>query len=192
MIKRLASHFRHWSRRTDASGIDAQSTLAPDAPFVAVGDVHGCHDALRALMTRMDRIAEGSETVIFVGDYIDRGPESRQVLTWLYELNQAYPEKAHCLMGNHERMMLDFIDDPVGRGEIWLRNGGLETLASFGVTLSRAEADTEVAVGVANALEAALPAGMLAWLRDLPLVWSSGNVHCTHAAMSPRRAPEEQ
>ena len=168
------------------------ASLAPAEPFFAVGDIHGCTAPLERLIDRMHQLAEGEETTVFVGDYVDRGPASRAVLEWLFEMTGSYPGKVICLMGNHERMMLDFIDDPAGRGAIWLHNGGLETLASFGVTLRKAEAEADVAVAMADALEAALPDGMLAWLRALPLHWTSGNVHCVHAAMSPRRGMAEQ
>jgi serine/threonine protein phosphatase 1 len=86
-------------------------------------------------------------------------------------------------------MLLDFIDDPLGDGARWLKYGGLDTLASYGIATTAA---TEDALDVANALEMALPDGMLAWLRDLPMRWSSGNVHCVHASMNPDKTPDAQ
>lgn len=192
MLHRLTSRIRNWRKGTATAPSYVKAPVMPDAPFFAVGDIHGCYEPLRALMARLDAVAEGSETIVFVGDYVDRGAQSRQVLEWLFDMNREHPEKVVCLMGNHERMMLDFIDDPAGRGAIWLKNGGLDTLASFGITLRQRDTDTDVAVEIANALEAALPTGMQDWLRTLPLRWSSGNVHCVHAALSPTRAPDDQ
>ncbi|MBM2294559.1 serine/threonine protein phosphatase [Sulfitobacter pseudonitzschiae] len=166
--------------------------LSPEAPFFAVGDIHGCKSILKNLMRRIDEVADGSENIVFLGDYIDRGLESQQVLIWLFELTQAFPDRVICLMGNHERMMLDFIDDPAGRGGYWLRHGGMDTLASFGVEWFSCKLDAIKSIEIANNLEAAMPEGMQDWLRSLPLKWVSGNMHCVHAAMSPLRPVEEQ
>ena len=192
MITRLKSQILGWARLRQSSAKPTAADLRPEQPFFAIGDIHGCADLLKAIMRRLDQVAEGPEPVVFVGDYIDRGRNSAQVLSWLFETQQDNPEQVICLMGNHERMLLDFIDDPAGRGAQWLRNGGIDTLASFGVALNSGEADTDAAVAIANALEKAMPAGLQDWLRGLPLIWSSGNVHCVHAALSPNRAPEEQ
>jgi predicted MPP superfamily phosphohydrolase len=192
VIQRLRSRIARWSTRNRAGTANAAARLAPEVPFFAVGDIHGCPDLLHRIIRAKDALAMGGEPVVFCGDYIDRGAGSAKVLTRLFDAQQTQPDQVICLMGNHERMMLDFIDDPAGRGAGWLRFGGLDTLASFGVSLRQQQTDAEVAVAIANALEAALPEGMLAWLRGLPLRWSSGNVHCVHAAMSPRRTAQDQ
>ncbi len=192
MLNRLTSRIRNWRKDRSTPSSYVKVPVMPDAPFFAVGDIHGCFAPLSALMARLDAMAKGPETIVFVGDYIDRGAHSRPVLEFLFRANKEHPNKVVCLMGNHERMMLDFIDDPAGRGAIWLQNGGLDTLASFGITLRQRDTDTDTAIEIANALEAALPAGMQNWLRALPLRWSSGNVHCVHAALSPARAPDDQ
>jgi serine/threonine protein phosphatase 1 len=95
-------------------------------------------------------------------------------------------------MGNHEQMLLEFIDDPVGRGLRWLRNGGTQTLTSFGLKGVTAEANAEDLKEIACAFEAALPDGLQVWLRALPLQWRSGNVVCVHAAMDPAQSPDAQ
>jgi serine/threonine protein phosphatase 1 len=189
---RLTSGIRGWFGKPRATQGVVPLDIAPERSFFAVGDIHGCPDLMDQITRKLEEVSEGQEQVVFVGDYVDRGAGSCKVLGWLFEVQQMHPGQAICLMGNHERMMLDFIDDPAGRGARWLRNGGLDTLASFGVQLRRADTDTDVAVEVANALEAAMPAGLQDWLRTLPLRWSSGNVHCVHAALSPRRAPDDQ
>ncbi len=170
----------------------ASVSLCPDSPFFAVGDIHGCAGQLNRLFDRLDEAALGQETCVFLGDYIDRGSQSREVLSQLYEISQLMSEKVVCLMGNHERMMLDFIDDPAGAGLLWLQNGGVETLASFGIAVRGGTMDTEASVQLADQLEAKLPAGLQDWLRALPMQWSTGNIYCVHAAMSPKRAPDDQ
>ena len=192
VLNRLTSGFQKLRRNKTVAPSTVKASVMPDAPFFAVGDIHACYAPLRTLMSELNAAAEGEETLVFIGDYIDRGGNAELVLSWLFELTQIHPDKVICLMGNHERMMLDFIDDPAGPGARWLRNGGLDTLASYGIALHQRQADADVAIEVANALEAALPAGLQDWLRALPLRWSSGNVHCVHAGMSPTRAPDDQ
>jgi len=188
----ITSWLNSWKKRNVADAEDAAVGFAPEAPFFAIGDIHGCAALLEKMLARMDAVATGEEACIFLGDYIDRGPKGREVLTRLFELSQARPDKVVCLMGNHERMMLDFIDDPAGAGLHWLQCGGVETLESFGVPVAQHSLDSSACVGMANQLEAALPTGLQDWLRSLPLQWSSGNMYCVHAAMSPKRRPDAQ
>lgn len=191
MFARVTSRIKNLIS-SDAEDLSKVSHLAPERPFVAIGDIHGCKVLLDKLLTEIGKSTPDDQDLIFLGDYIDRGPQSREVLAQIYELTQSEPEKVTCLMGNHERMMLDFIDDPAGEGLNWLRHGGLDTLASFGISSQGHALDSEACVELADQLEKALPDGLQAWLRGLPLQWSTGNVHCVHAAMSPRRAPNDQ
>lgn len=164
--------------------------LRPDAPFYAVGDIHGRVDLLTDLLARID--ADQDQRIVFLGDYVDRGPNSAATLRLLYALQQRRPDQIFCLMGNHERMMCDFIDDPLDRGAIWLRNGGLATLASYGITQIGTKPTADQMIEACDALEAALPADMAAWLTRLPLSWNSGNIWCAHAAMDPEVDPSRQ
>lgn len=95
--------------------------------LIAIGDIHGCRAALDALL---DVIAPGpDDTVVALGDYVDRGPDSRGVIDSLIDLGGR--TRLVGLLGNHEEMMLDV----VRRGEphhSWLRYGGVETLDSYG------------------------------------------------------------
>lgn len=168
------------------------ATLSPDQTFYAIGDIHGCDTLLTDLLTRVEGQKDTASPVVFLGDYVDRGPASAAVLSRLYALSREAPYPIICLMGNHEKMLLEFIDDPVGGGLRWLRNGGIETLKSFGLTGVTAKSDMEDLMEVADAFETALPDGLQAWLRALPLQWRSGNVVCVHAAMDPAREPEDQ
>lgn len=174
-------------------------TLHPDQDLVVIGDIHGAIGVLRDSFDRIDAkilakeiLAPEEPHVVFVGDYIDRGEQSAAVLQMLFELQRELDREVTCLMGNHERMMLDFIDDPVGRGADWLRNGGLQTLASYKIGGIREQPDVEELVEASSALETALLPGMLDWLRALPLQYRSGNVCVAHAGMDPHLAPEDQ
>jgi serine/threonine protein phosphatase 1 len=96
---------------------------------IAIGDIHGCLDALAALI---DAIGPGPEdTLITLGDHIDRGPDSRGVLDRLIALSR------HCrlvpLQGNHEELLLDALRD-ITTLRRWLTLGGVETLRSYGWT----------------------------------------------------------
>lgn len=165
--------------------VPSQPVIAPDEPFFAIGDIHGCLPQMQTLLAQLD----GPGPRIFLGDYVDRGPQSAQVLSELFTLQMENPDDVVCLKGNHEVMLLDFIDDPLGRGARWLKFGGLDTLASFGIA---ADAMADDGLDAALALERALPDGMLQWLRALPLRWSSGNMHCVHASMNPDKPPHKQ
>ncbi|MFG6661047.1 metallophosphoesterase family protein [Sulfitobacter sp. 915] len=192
MRRGITSWLKSWKKHDHVEVEGVPDDFAPEIPFFAVGDIHGCAGLLDAMLLQLEAAASGDETRVFLGDYIDRGSDSRGVLMRIWGLSQEHPDKVVCLMGNHERMMLDFIDDPAGTGAEWLRFGGVETLRSFGISTESRELDSAASIDLANALEAALPAGMQEWLRGLPLQWSSGNMHCVHAAMSPKRHAKSQ
>lgn len=160
----------------------------PDVAVGIVGDVHGCLSLLKGLCDQLDT----EEHIVFVGDYIDRGEDSAGVLTWLQRVQQTYPTQVTCLMGNHEAMMLDFLDNPERRGPRWLAYGGLQTLASFGVHGAREIMRSEELVATRDRLQQAMPEGMETWLRSLPTSWSSGNLWVVHAAADPAVSMSEQ
>ena len=94
-----------------------------------IGDIHGEIDLLDSLLRAI--LKHDPDQLIFLGDYIDRGPHSRQVVDRIMELDVP----AACLMGNHELMMLSAYEDSPGvynPMELWYRNGGEATLQSFG------------------------------------------------------------
>jgi len=93
----------------------------------AIGDIHGCLKALKALLGKLP-LRKGDE-IVFLGDYIDRGPESRGVVEFL--LRERTPQW-HFLRGNHEQLILDWLetDDPAASSN-WLINGGTETLKTY-------------------------------------------------------------
>ena len=93
-----------------------------------IGDIHGCLAPLKALMAKLPLRRE--DELLFIGDYIDRGPDAKGVVDYVLELRKSCPGKVICLTGNHEWMLLNHLDgsDTVS----WLLNGGEATLASYG------------------------------------------------------------
>lgn len=173
-----------------------QVEMTPSRLFYAIGDVHGCLDQMLAALDRVDDDIEAQRiddpVLVFLGDYVDRGPKSAQVLEELVQLSLSNPDDVICLMGNHERMLLDFLDTPLKAGPRWLRNGGIETLASFGIKGVTQESNQEQLYEACEELWDALPEGTEPWLRNLPLQWSSGNLHCVHAALDPSHPITQQ
>lgn len=89
-----------------------------------IGDIHGCLTPLQRLL---DKIAPGpDDKLVFIGDYIDRGPQSREVV----EFARGLPGPSTFLIGNHEKMLLDYLDGK--HRSLYLVNGGEETLRSYG------------------------------------------------------------
>lgn len=155
--------------------------IRPDQPFFAVGDVHGCIGLLEKLLESMKASGPGLP-IIFVGDYVDRGEDSADVLRKLHQMHQDPSSNVICLAGNHEDMFLKFLDDPEKHGERWLRYGGLQTLASFGIQLDKGPGAMRQ---MSEACAEAMGGSMVSWLRDLPTSWQTGNVAVVHASADP-------
>lgn len=165
--------------------------LVPERPFAAVGDIHGRADLLRDLVGQLGAQAGTDWPLVFLGDYIDRGEHSAAVLAHLQELQAGgWPGEMICLMGNHEAMMLEFLEHPEEAGRRWLRNGGAHTLVSFEVPLPGPA--PEALCEARDALRAALGPATEAWLRALPLCFRSGNVFAAHAGADPQTPLEAQ
>jgi serine/threonine protein phosphatase 1 len=126
---------------------------------------------------------------IFLGDYVDRGPNSKDVLEILMS-EPALGGTRHCLRGNHEQMLLDFLAEP-GVLLDWRRLGGFETLHSYGVT-PRMSLQLEDAIELRDAFIAALPAAHLSFLRSTLLSQAAGGYFFAHAGIRPGTALEAQ
>jgi serine/threonine protein phosphatase 1 len=145
--------------------------------LLAVGDIHGCLDHLQRLLARVEPTQ--ADRLVFLGDYIDRGPDSRGVLDGLITLGRRFPRSVF-LRGNHEQMFLDFL---AGRDQLtFIYNGGLATLESYreaaGVRVPKEHVDflkglpasfeTERFIFVHAGLRPGLP---LAEQREQDLLW---------------------
>ncbi|MET3599658.1 metallophosphoesterase family protein [Martelella mangrovi] len=162
----------------------------PEEAFVAIGDVHGCAENLARLWEKLERQAPGMP-VVHVGDYVDRGENSAKVLNMLFERQRDVGDIV-CLAGNHEEMFLGFLDDPTEKGERWLRYGGLQTVASFGPGTTGEAYGKHDLQRLRDAVVESLGTAQLEWLRNLPLIWSSGNLSVVHAGADPRKPLDEQ
>ncbi|MGH7806272.1 MAG: metallophosphoesterase family protein, partial [Candidatus Binatia bacterium] len=92
----------------------------------AIGDIHGCREELDVLLDAMGPAA--GDKLVFVGDYVDRGPDSQGVVSRLLSLAEKSGAECVFLKGNHEDMALGFLGRGGQWGEAWLRNGGVATL----------------------------------------------------------------
>lgn len=98
--------------------------------ILAIGDIHGCSKTFRKLLFTNLNINK-SDTIYCVGDYIDRGSDSKGVIDLILEL-RTEEYQIHTLRGNHEQMLLDSITDKYEKSN-WLKNGGDKTMHSFGI-----------------------------------------------------------
>jgi serine/threonine protein phosphatase 1 len=156
------------------------SEAHPSMAIWAVGDVHGCLDKLRRLWDRLSPNPE--EEVIFLGDLIDRGPDSKGVLDFLLR-KQRSGFRIVCLLGNHEEMCLAWYRDRCDpfAWEVWMANGGRRTLASYGSDARGADS-----------FEMGMTEEHLEFLSSFPLWHRSGEVTFVHAGLRPGRPLEEQ
>ncbi len=95
-----------------------------------IGDIHGCLEELACMLTSLP--LECSDRLVFLGDYIDRGPDSRGVVSYLIEHERNGKQEHIFLKGNHEDMFLSYLGLAGGHGDMFLFNGGGATLASYG------------------------------------------------------------
>lgn len=163
----------------------------------AVGDVHGRLDLLGDLIALLeagaaeDRREAGPPIVIFVGDYVDRGPDSAGVIDLLLS---GRPRGCECryLRGNHEQSMMAFLAEPLAN-RAWLLQGGVETLLSYGVQppppVAAEDAELEL---TAELLRARLPPAHIAFLDGLERYVALGDYAFVHAGVDASRALEEQ
>lgn len=134
----------------------------------AIGDVHGCRDSLVDLLAEITHeplFDWCQDRFVFLGDYVDRGPDTKGVLDVVMELQSSMPGSVTCLRGNHEDMMLD---THAGRSFDWLSNGGYNTLKSFGV---------DAIAGV--------PPQYIDWIKSLKLFYQDEYRFYVHAGIDP-------
>lgn len=139
----------------------------PNRRRIFIGDVHGHYDGLMILLEAI--APNGDDQVYFLGDLIDRGPRSAQVVDFVQKSDY------HCLLGNHEQLMIDAF--PKGRAfgpglQAWLYSGGQATVASY--------------------KNMDLLAEHLEWIKTLPMYMDLGDIWLVHAGVHPELAIEDQ
>jgi serine/threonine protein phosphatase 1 len=134
----------------------------------AVGDIHGCRDLLVQLLEAIETDAHGrAYALVFLGDYIDKGPDSAGVIDTLMRLQARPAHSIVCLKGNHDCLMVEAVAGETAQAK-WLAMGGGAVLAQYGV--SRA---------------ADLPPAVLAWVDSLPTSHEDESRYFVHAGADP-------
>ncbi len=165
------------------------------SPIYAIGDIHGQLDMLQDALEKIEADGGPDARVVFLGDYVDRGPDSRAVLNLLIEGKRAGRNWV-TLLGNHDRMFSYFMRDyPVHDAHLlvgyhWFddRLGGVQTMASYGVTVSESDRLYEVHTRAREAV----PREHVAFLNDLPNHHHQSELLFVHAGIRPGIALADQ
>lgn len=177
---------RHLSSRIFGRN-PSQACVSTDTRLYAIGDIHGRADLLRRLhrfiLEDARRISAPRNVVVYLGDYIDRGPDSCSVIDLL--LGEPLPgfESVH-LGGNHDACLARSLVDP-GIAQLWLSHGGDRTLRSYGVVPPRSLWDRDEIGRVQDDLRLALPSQHLAFFQGLNLSYVHGDYMFVHAGIRP-------
>lgn len=176
-----------WLSRFRRQSADAPVPQVPPGTRVyAIGDIHGRADLLADLHRTILADAENAperRVAIYLGDYVDRGLQSRLVLDTL--LAEPLPgfECIH-LKGNHEAALLDFLTD-IRIGPGWMQFGGAATLMSYGARRVMSDAPESVFAAARKELAQGLPGDHLRFLESLPLRHEEGDYLFVHAGVRP-------
>jgi serine/threonine protein phosphatase 1 len=147
-----------------------------------IGDIHGCADEIRHLIDALP-LARG-DRVVFLGDYIDRGPDSHGVVSYLRSLQQQHEEIDFVfLKGNHEDMLLSYLGLSGQHGDMFLINGGKATLASYGIGPENL---------TARHILSAIPSTHLEFYGQLKNYHLMDPFLCVHAGIHPQKTLAEQ
>jgi serine/threonine protein phosphatase 1 len=151
-----------------------------------IGDIHGCVDLLSDLHERIVEDARSSRSekrIIYLGDYIDRGLSSREVMETLLAGAPAGMKATH-LLGNHEAMLLEFLRDS-SIGPEWIAYGGLATLLSYGVERNKERGTAEEMLCLQRDLNEKLPTNHKRFLENLSEQLVIGDYFFAHAGVRP-------
>lgn len=138
--------------------------------LIAIGDIHGCPQSLDALLEEIDPTSD--DHLLFVGDYIDRGPDSKGVIDRLLDLREEV--KCTFLRGNHESLMLGYLDS--GAFNLWRVNGGVSTLQSY---VGEDDDDFDI------------PEAHIEFVRNTKLYHETDDFFFVHAGLKPELTIEE-
>ncbi|WP_170763823.1 metallophosphoesterase family protein [Ruegeria lacuscaerulensis] len=165
------------------------------APVYAIGDIHGQLAQLEGALARIEKDGGADARIVFLGDYIDRGAHSREVIDLLLA-GLAEGRDWICLLGNHDRMLAMFMENyprndarfPVGYHWLHDQIGGIEALKSYGVEV----AEDEPIYRVHDRARAAVPQEHIQFLCERPYYHIEGELLFTHAGIKPGVPFEKQ
>lgn len=153
-----------------------------------VGDIHGRCAQLHNLLDMLPR-DESADQLVFLGDLIDRGPDVPGCVEHVLNLCTANPERVLCLRGNHEQMLLDFLDEA---STIWMETvtGGERTFEQYTETPLRLRTDADFDAA-RNLIAEKIPAGQIEFFRQLPLYYEDDFALYVHAGLENGKHPRE-
>lgn len=161
----------------------------------AIPDVHGCLTELRDALTKID-LADPTTSLVFLGDYVDRGPDSLGVLAAAKALSDSHPDQVIALAGNHEVWFLDWLDADDADPTWLLADTGLVTIKSFLPAEIIERAVAELAGGTIDVVNATLKrevlnrhGDLIAWLRERPLYYETPTHIYVHAGVDEEAGP---
>jgi serine/threonine protein phosphatase 1 len=147
-----------------------------------IGDIHGCADELQYLIEALP--LDQGDQLVFLGDYIDRGPDSRAVVSFLIDFQNSHPEIEFAfLKGNHEDMLLSYLGLDGRHGEMFLVNGGKATFESYGIAANRPSPEEVLS---------RIPVMHLAFFEKLESYHVMDTFLCVHAGVNPQKCLAEQ
>jgi len=162
----------------------------------AIGDIHGRLDLLdrihRQIVDDAARRTASRRQLVYLGDYVSRGPDSAGVVDRVREWLPAGFERI-TLKGNHEDLLLRFLDGEIDTGRHWLDYGGLDAMAAYGVAIADREArDDASVIALHRDLAGRIPASHLEFFRTLQISHSTGDYFFVHGGVKPGVPLSEQ
>lgn len=168
---------------------------APSCIYV-MGDIHGNYKALVKVLNRILPLRKDDE-IVFLGDYIDRGPDSAKVIDALVRLCKKYPEQITCLTGNHEWLLMAAlgithpnVPDDISPAEVWLCNGGQKTILSYAL-MANVELKSALSMPL-HRVRKLIPPDHVNFLLNTYLYYELGDYTFVHAACEPEQPLDNQ
>ena len=165
-----------------------ESSTPANTRFYAIGDVHGYKNLLESMVNKIvdDLMARPvhAHKIIFIGDYIDRGPDSSGCVSYLIDLMNR-DENVLCLKGNHEAKLENFLNDPISFAHSFFTYGGTECAESYGVNMSSYQGTEKQTLEIADQLNHSITAAHRQFYKHLPISITLGDYFFTHAGIRP-------
>lgn len=164
--------------------------------YFAIGDLHGHFDEFQALLEKL-RIEKNfditTDHLLLLGDLVDNGPKSKDIVSYCIELLQNHPETFHPLQGNHDEMFVDACKYGCKKYQpgLWYNQGGQETLKSYGIRNKQIQThpiyndDPDDVQSVTEGYEVVIPRDHLNWLEKLPRYYQTDRYFFCHAGLPP-------